>query len=289
MPKFALLCTVSVMVLAMGIAAPARAQTDPATPAPTADTVVATVNGTDITLGHMIATRDGLPDQYDTLEPSVLYKGILDQLIQQTALEQSAAADVTKRNLLTLDNQRRGYLSGIVLQKVVETAVTDATIQAAYDMRIKDLAPATEYRASHILVDSLDKAKDLKAQIDGGADFATLATANSTDGSAAEGGDLGWFGVGMMVKPFEDAVLALQPGAVSDPVETQFGWHLVKLVETRAATAPTLDDLREELAAEIETKALQDHIAAVTAAATVTRPGDTFDPAILSDTTLLAD
>jgi peptidyl-prolyl cis-trans isomerase C len=255
--------------------------------APTAATVVATVNGTEITLGHMIALRDTLPAQYQTLTDDVLYKGILDQLIQQTALQQSVADQITKRDELTLENQQRGYLSGIALQKVVATAVTDDTIQAAYDLRIKDLAPATEYKASHILVATEELAKDLKTQIDAGTDFAELAKTNSTDGSAANGGDLGWFGLGMMVKPFEDAVLTLKPGEVSAPIQTDFGWHLVKLTETRPAEAPTLDDLRAELAAEIETKALQDHIQAVTDAATVTRPGESIDPAVLKDQTLL--
>jgi peptidyl-prolyl cis-trans isomerase C len=254
----------------------------------TADTVVATVNGTDITLGHMVATRDGLPDQYKTLEDPVLFKGILDQLVQQTALGQAAEGKLTKRDTLNLENQRRGYVSAIELQQVVDTAVTDETIQAAYELRIKDLVPGTEYRASHILVESQEIAADLKTQIDGGADFAELAKTNSSDGSAANGGDLGWFGLGMMVKPFEDAVVGMKPGEVSGPIETQFGWHLVKLDETRIAAAPALDDLREELASEIETKALQDHIDALTAAATITRPGDAFDPSVLKDEAILA-
>ena len=255
----------------------------------TADTVVATVNGTDITLGHMVALRDTLPDQYKTLEDAVLYKGILDQLVQQTALEQAAADKLTKRDTLTLDNQRRGYVSAVELQHVVNAAVNDATIQAAYDLRIKDLVPGTEFRASHILVDSQEKATELKTQIDGGADFAELAKANSSDGSAANGGDLGWFGLGMMVKPFEDAVVGMKAGDVAGPIETQFGWHLVKLDETRVAAAPSLDDLREELADELETKALQKHIDALTMAATVTRPGNAFDPSVLKDDTILAE
>ncbi len=105
----------------------------------------------------------------------------------------------------------------MVIEGVVKTAVTDEALQAAYDERFKDAAPQTEYNAAHILVQDEAKAKELKTQLDGGADFAELAKANSIDtGSGAMGGDLGWFGLGMMVKPFEDAVVAAEVGKVSD-------------------------------------------------------------------------
>jgi len=252
----------------------------------TADTVVATVNGKPITLGHMIVLRATLPEQYQQLPDDVLFKGILDQLVQQEALEQSMP-DISKRDTLALDNDRRGYLSGVVLQQVVQGAVTDAALQAAYDARFKEALPQTEYRASHILVDSEQKAVELKAQIDAGVDFAEAARANSTDGAAQNGGDLGWFGVGMMVKPFEEAVLTMKAGEVKGPVKTDFGWHLIKLTETRIASVPTLDELRDELAAEIEAKAVEDRIAALTGAATIEKPGIGIDPSLLRDETLL--
>lgn len=267
------------VVLAAALALPVHAQD--------ASTVVATVNGTDITLGHMIALRESLPAQYQSLPDDVLFKGILDQLIQQTALQQSVG-EPALRDRLALENDRRGYLSGVALQGVVAGAVTDAALQAAYDARFKDAAPQQEYNAAHILVETEEKALDLKAQIDGGADFAELAKAHSIDtGSGANGGDLGWFGLGMMVKPFEDAVIAAEPGKVSDPVQSQFGWHLILVKESRNAEAPTLDDMRDELAAEIERAAIDAKIKEVTDAAEVTRPGEGLDPALLRDATLL--
>ncbi|MFN4156989.1 MAG: peptidylprolyl isomerase [Gemmobacter sp.] len=256
--------------------------------AQTADTVVATVNGRDITLGHMIVLREKLPPQYQALPDDVLFKGILDQLVQQSALEQSVEGAIPARDRLQLENDRRGYLSGVALRAVVGRSVTDAALQAAYEARFADAAPQTEYNAAHILVDAQEKAAELKAQIDGGADFAELARANSTDpGSGPRGGDLGWFGLGQMVKPFENAVVALQPGQVSDPVQSQFGWHIVRLNETRVASVPSLDDMRDELAAGIEREVVDAHIDALTAAATVTRPGEGIDPALLRDLTLL--
>lgn len=254
----------------------------------TAETVVATVNGRDITLGHMIVLREQLPAQYQALPDETLFKGILDQLVQQAALEQSVEGTLPLRDRLALDNERRGFMTGVALRAVVSGAVTDEALQAAYDARFKDAAPATEYNAAHILVDNAEKAAELKAQIDGGADFAELARANSSDpGSGPNGGNLGWFGLGQMVKPFEDAVVALQPGQVSDPVQSQFGWHIVRLIETRTANIPSLDDMRAELANEIERAAVDAHIAAITGAATITRPGEGIDPTRLRDLTLL--
>lgn len=270
------------LALSLLLAAPVAAE------GPTADTVVATVNGTEITLGHMIALRETLPDQYKSLPDETLFSGILDQLIQQTVLQQSLGDQISKRDQIQLDNERRGYLSGVALNTVISAAVTDEALQTAYDARFSAAAPSTEYNAAHILVETEELAISLKKQLEAGADFAELAKASSTDtGSGANGGDLGWFGRGAMVKPFEDAVLAAEVGKVAGPVKSDFGWHLVLVKETRIASAPPLAELRDELAAEIEQVAVVTHIKGLTDAATVVRLGEGIDPALISDLTLL--
>lgn len=271
------------LMLSAALVVPASAQD-----APTAATVVATVNGADITLGHMIALRERLPAQYQTLPDDVLFKGILDQLVQQEVLEQSVENTITLRDDLNLQNDRRGYLSQQALVPVVTAAITEAAIKAEYDARIAAIPPATEYNAAHILVDSEDKAKDLKAQLDAGADFAELAKANSTDtGSGAQGGDLGWFGTGMMVKPFEDAVVAAEVGKVTAPVQSDFGWHLILVKETRPAAPPALEELQDEIAQGLEEKAIEAKVEELTAAARIEKPGEGIDPAILKNTALI--
>lgn len=253
----------------------------------TADTVVATVNGTKITLGQMIALRETLPPEYQQLPDDVLFKGIYEQLIQQEVLAQSIT-DLSPRTLATIENDKRGLVSGIAIEGIVKEAVTEEALQAAYDARFKDAVAQTEYNAAHILVETQEAADKLKADLAGGADFAELAKANSTDtGSGANGGDLGWFGLGMMVKPFEDAVVAAKVGEVTGPVQTDFGWHLILVKETRVAEKPTLDQLREELASEIENAAITAKIDELTKAATVTREGEALDPAILKNATLI--
>jgi peptidyl-prolyl cis-trans isomerase C len=271
----------SVLALTAVLAGPALAEGE------TADTVVATVNGTKITLGHMIALRETLPPEYQQLPDDVLFKGIFEQLIQQEVLAQSIK-DLSPRTQATIENDKRGLVSGIAIEGIVKEAVTDEALQSAYDARFKDAKPQTEYNAAHILVETEDEANKIKEELAGGADFAEIAKAKSTDtGSGANGGDLGWFGLGMMVKPFEDAVVAAKVGEVSGPVKSEFGYHLILVKETRVAAQPTLDQMRDELAAEVENTAINAKIEELTKGATVTREGEGFDPALLKKAELI--
>lgn len=268
-------------VLAFAVSGPACAAD------PTADTVVATVNGTDITLGHMIAMRDSLPPQYLQLDDRTLFDGILDQIIQQVALSEAVEGKLTKRNALTLDNQRRSYLAGVVLNDAANAAVTDEAVEALFRERYSATEPGKEYNAAHILVETEEEAKALKAEVDGGADFTALAKEKSTGPSGPNGGDLGWFGVGMMVKPFEDAVIKMEPGQVSDPVQTQFGWHIIKLNEVRNAAAPKIEDVREDLASELQGNAVEAKVTELTGAAKIEKMADGIDPAVLKNSDLI--
>lgn len=269
------------LALAALVSAPALADGE------SASTVVATVNGTAITLGEMIAMRETLPEQYQSMPDDVLFKGILDQLVQQEVLRQSVS-EMSPRNAAMLANQARGYVSGLAMEKVALAAVTDEALQAAYDARFKDAAPQTEYHASHILVKTAEEAEAIKADLAAGGNFADIAKAKSLDtGSGAAGGDLGWFGLGMMVKPFEDAVVAAKVGEVTGPIQTEFGYHLILVQETRIAEKPTLDSLRDELAQDIERKAVDALIEDLSGKAAVTREGEGIDPAILKNTKLI--
>lgn len=268
-------------VLAFAVSGPACAAD------PSADTVVATVNGTDITLGHMIAMRDSLPPQYLQLDDRTLFDGILDQIIQQVALSEAVEGKLTKRNALTLDNQRRSYLAGVVLNDAANAAVTDEAVEALFRERYSATEPGKEYNAAHILVETEEEAKALKAEVDGGADFTALAKEKSTGPSGPNGGDLGWFGVGMMVKPFEDAVIKMEPGQVSDPVQTQFGWHIIKLNEVRNAAAPKIEDVREDLAGELQGNAVEAKVTELTGAAKIEKMADGIDPAVLKNSDLI--
>lgn len=254
---------------------------------PTADTVVATVDGTEITLGQMIALRETLPAQYLQYDDATLFNGILDQLIQQTAL--AATATPTMSDELKLENQRIAYLAGTTLDAAANGAVTEEALKAAYDAKFGKAEPTKEFRAAHILVKTEDEAKALKAEIDKGADFNTLAKDNSTGPSGPNGGDLGWFSAGMMVKPFEDAVMAMKAGEISAPVQTEFGWHIIKLEEVRDAAVPTLEEAKEELSGDLRQKAVEERVTEVTAAAKVEKLTEGVDPALIKNDTILAN
>ncbi len=267
--------------------APAEAKPEMAKIDASGSTVLATVNGEDITLGHLIVARQTLPQQYQSLPNDVLLPGLLEQVIQQTVLGQ-AMGELSRRAELQLENQRRSMIATEKIQDVISTAVTEEALQAAYDKTYSDAEPTKEYHAAHILVKTEDEAKDLLSKLEDGADFAELAKEFSTGPSGPNGGDLGWFGIGMMVKPFEDAVIALEEGEISAPVKTQFGWHVIKLNETRMKGAPKLDEVRDELAAQIENDAVEQAVKALLSAATISRIDlNTVDADALGNLSLL--
>ena len=261
----------------------------PAARAQDAGTVLATVNGTEITLGHMIAMRDRLPAQYQQLPDEVLFQGLLDQLVQQQVLADAAREAITPADELGLENETRAFLAARVIDREAAEPLDEAEIEAAYERDYGAAEPETEWNASHILVESEAEARALKARLDDGADFATLAREESTGPSGPNGGELGWFGTGQMVPAFEAAVQDLEAGAVSDPVQTQFGWHVVRLNETRDRAAPPLEQVRPQIEQALRTARIDAEVGRLTEAATVERTDATVDPALIRDTTLLGE
>lgn len=255
---------------------------------PSADTVMATVGGTDITLGHMLAVRAALPAQYDQVPPEVLFKGVLDQLIQQELLSQAHEGEMSRAAALQLENERRAVLAADVAEDVVNADMTEERLQAAYEAQYAGAEEEAEYKAAHILVETEEAAQKLVSELEGGANFAELAKEHSIGPSGPSGGDLGWFGDGVMVPEFFAAVAALEVGAVSAPVQTQFGWHVIKLNETRVKERPTLDAVRDELTNTLRQEAFDAYIAAREAATDVARTDTSaMDPAVINQTNLL--
>ena len=132
--------------------------------------------------------------------------------------------------------------------KSIKGAISEALAKGIYDDKVKMIPPEDEIEARHILVDTEEKAKELYDKVAAGEDFAKLAEANSNDpGSKADGGKLGYFSKGQMVKEFEDAAFALKKGEVSKPVKTQFGWHVIKIEDRRAKALPTFDQVKDKI------------------------------------------
>lgn len=252
-----------------------------------ADTVIATVNGEEITLGHLVVARYSLPEQYQALPNEVLFEALIDQLIQQTVLGQ-AVNELPKRAEVQLENERRTLVAAEQVETVVADAVTDEAVQAAYDAEFAGAEPTQEWDASHILVETEEEAQALIDQLEGGADFVELAQTASIGPSGPNGGALGWFGPGMMVKEFEDAVSGMEVGDVAGPIQTQFGWHVVKLNDARMKGAPALDEVRAEIVAKLENDAVEQALAALLGAAEIERADVSgIDPNVLTDLSIL--
>jgi peptidyl-prolyl cis-trans isomerase C len=272
------------MALTLALAGPGNAENHLA-----ADTVVATVNGTDITLGHMIVLKQRLPAQYQQLPADVLFEGILDQLVQQTLLGESVD-ELSLGSRIVLENESRSLRAAEEIQRITDSAVSEEALQAAYDSAFANVEPETEYNASHILVPTEEEARALIDELAGGADFATLAQEKSTGPSGPNGGQLGWFGPGAMVAPFEEAVVAMEVGTISEPVQTQFGWHVIRLNETRLKDAPALDDVRGELAENLRREAIESRISELTEGSEIDRvEAGTIDPNVLNDISIVIE
>lgn len=271
--------------MAACFALPVAAQDD----AVTAETVLATVNGTDITIGHLITMRELLPPQFQELPAEVLFDGMLEQLIQQEVIAAVAAEDPSTRMRLGLENERRAFLATRYLDDIGGGEITEEEIQAEYDAQFAAAEPVTEYNASHILVETEEAALALIEALGEGADFAELARENSTGPSGPNGGALGWFTAGMMVAPFEQAVFELDPGEVSPPVQTQFGWHVVLLNETRDQAPPALEQVRTELVEGLRRARVDAQIDALLSDAEIELTDMEIDASIITDGTLIDD
>lgn len=233
--------------------------------------VIATVNGKPLTqevLDVYNSQRAAKGIQPDPENPDAPLNELIALELMSQQAQQSGAAD-NPLVMATMNQLQRSTLAGAAVKAFMDgNQVSDETVKATYDERFGN--PGTEYKARHVLLKTEEKAREVIKMLDDGGDFAEVAMENSTGPSALQGGDLGWFSAQQMVKPFSDAAAAMEPGSYSkDPVETQFGWHVILLEDTRDATPPPFDDIKERLRMQLANQQLQQHIEAVRGSANV--------------------
>ena len=210
--------------------------------------VVAKVDGTAITEADMRFASEELANDLANIPDDVKRRAVAEYLIDNQ-LFAKAAEEAKLDQDPEFDEQMR-YLRGRMLrqqyfEKVLKDKVSEDEAKKIYDARIAEMPKEDEFAASHILVDSEDKAKELRAKIVGGADFAEVAKENSQDpGSKDQGGLLGYFSKGQMVPEFEAAVMKMHKGEVSEPVKTNFGWHIIRLEDRRRKEPPSFDSVK---------------------------------------------
>ena len=267
-------------------AAPADASasapaTPPAPPPIDPKAVVATIGGEQIVEADLGFEAQQLGDQLQQIPQDQIRAVLLSQVIVGKLIAQEAKSQKLDQS----DDYKLflPYLADEVLaqslQNKVNSSVTQDEIKAEYDKEIAAMPAQDEIHAEHILLDKNDlaKAQDLKKQLDAGADFATLAKANSIEpGAAQSGGDLGYFTADKMVPEFAKAAFALKVGEVSDPVQTQFGWHIIKVLDRRPAAKPTIDQLGPDIAKSLAQTKFQALLQGLLKAATVDIPDATL-------------
>ncbi|MBL8674878.1 MAG: peptidylprolyl isomerase [Rhodospirillales bacterium] len=236
-------------------AATPPAATPPAA-TPPADAVVAVVNGQPIKLSDVQAAQAQLPPQYRQLPLQAVFPALLDQMVDaklQVAEARKAKvqdSDVYKKRLATLEDR---LLQDQWLTQEMEKRVTPQALKDRYAKKVKELPPEEEVKARHILIADEAAAKAIVEELKKGGDFEKIAKEKSIDkASGAQGGDLGWFKKGDMVKEFAEAAFLLKKGeTVPAPVKSQFGFHIIRLEDRRAAQPPTEAEMEEELRNEL--------------------------------------
>jgi peptidyl-prolyl cis-trans isomerase C len=258
------------VLVALAFAVPAAAQ-DKAS-----DPVVAEVNGEKVHLSDLVATYRALPQRLQQVPFDQLYKPLLEHQIAIRLL----AAEGRKAKLQETEavQKRLRYIEGqyvyeAYVEKIVGERATEAKLKEAYAAFVKDYKGEDEVRASHILVKTEQEAKDVINQLEKGADFAKLAKEKSTDPSKdRNSGDLGFFSKEQMVKEFAEAAFALKKGETTKtPVKTQFGWHVIRVTDRRAAAPPKFEEVTDQLRQKLAEGIAQDEIAKLKGAARIAR------------------
>jgi peptidyl-prolyl cis-trans isomerase C len=222
------------------------------------DPVIARVNGSEIRQSDLALAEDDLGSDLQGAPAELKREHILSYLTDIVLVAQAAEAkklqdqEDFKRKQAFLQKK---LLMSAMLQSHGKTAATDSAMHELYDQQVKPIGAQEEVRARHILVETEDEAKAIVDQIKNGADFATLAKEKSKDPGAADGGDLGYFGKDQMVPEFSEVVFKMYPGQVSNPVKTQFGWHIIKVEDRRNKQVPEFDKIKDQIEAYVARKA----------------------------------
>lgn len=259
----------SASVLALTIAPVAQAQDKPAAPAAQKegeDPVVARVNGKEITRSQVLEALQALGPQVQQVPLSAIYPQLLDNMVASSLLAEQGykqklqdTAEVKE----AVKEAERNFVEQAYLRKAIDAKLTDERVRQRYDKFVKETTPQDEVRARHILVETKEEAQEVIKKLNGGAKFEELAAAQKIDQASAQNqGDLGYFTKDMMVEPFANAAFAMKPGEVTkEPVETQFGWHVIKVEDKRKQELPTFEQVQPQIRQAVAQEIAQEVVA----------------------------
>src|SRR3984885_9250021 len=236
--------------------------------------VLAKVNGSEIRQSDVALAEEELGPSLAQMDPATKKENVLSFLIDMKIVDKAAEAKKSEdrddfktrlafaRNRLLMDN---------LLAVEGKTATTDEAMKKVYDDAAKQITGEQEVHARHILVETEDEAKAVEEELKKGADFAELAKKKSKDPGASDGGDLGFFTKDQMVPEFSAVAFALEPGKISDPVKSQFGWHIIKVEEKRDRKPPDFAQVKAQIETYVTRKAQADYVAKLRETAKVER------------------
>jgi peptidyl-prolyl cis-trans isomerase C len=240
------------------------------------DAVVARVNGHEIKQSDLDFAATEIGPRLATIRPDdrrrILLQFVIENELMAGAGEKDKL-DQTDTFPARVKYHTRRALRDAFYDSGIAGAVSDADAKQIYDEKIAKMKPEQEVHARHILVETKEEAEEVIKRLKNGEDFATVADEKSKD-TNAKGGDLGFFTRGQMLKPFEDAAFALEPGQVSEPVQTQFGWHVIKVEEKRDQSLPSYDEVKEAIMAQLIQQKAQQVVTNLRDSATI----DVVDP-----------
>jgi peptidyl-prolyl cis-trans isomerase C len=254
------------LAMALMAATPVRAED--------ANPVLAKVNGSEIRQSDMALAEEELGPSLDKMDPATKQENLLAFLIDMKIVSKAAEDKKVEDNeefKKRLAFARNRLLMDSLLATEGKAATTDDAMKKVYDDAAKQITGEQEVHARHILVETEDEAKAIKAELDKGADFAELAKKKSEDPGASDGGDLGFFTKDQMVPEFSAVAFALEPGKISDPVKSQFGWHIIKVEEKRNRKAPDFEQVKAQIETYVTRKAQADYVAKLREGAKIER------------------
>jgi len=252
-----------------------------------ANPVLAKVNGSEIRQSDVTLAEEELGPSLAQMDPATKKDNVLSFLIDMKIVSKAAEdkkiennEDFKKRLAFT----RSRLLMDSLLATEGKAATTDDAMKKVYEDAAKQISGEQEVHARHILVETEDEAKAVEDELKKGADFAELAKKKSKDPGASDGGDLGFFTKDQMVPEFSAVAFTLEPGKISDPVKSQFGWHVIKVEEKRSRKAPDFDQVKGQIETYVTRKAQADYVAKLREAAKVERMEQAAaDPAAKTD------
>ena len=251
-----------------------------------ADTPFVEVNGKIIKFGSAIIAFSKLQQRNVNFDESTIFSQIVQQLVNEELLSQKIDKE-NRLTLLALEHEKRSAKAAQMVSKILKNFPNDELVNSAYKNLINELKGSLEYNASHILLKDEDQAKTIRKDIDNGKNFEALAKEHSIGPTGKNGGNLNWFDLANMVPEFSTALMVLSEGDVSQPVQTKFGWHIIKLNETREKKIPEFKRIEAQLRQNLRQKKINDYLKSLSENSEINFVGENINPNEITNIQLL--